>query len=87
MTQYIKILLIKLGLMKAPTNGTQLIAKTLNGFVDIVEKLHEGAKLTAQEMEGNSALITSLTEQNMELQKTNTRAYNVRQNLLALMGE
>jgi hypothetical protein len=72
---------------KRQKTGTDIITETLEGFVDIIEKLHEGACVTADEMESNDNIITHLQEQQQDLMLINIRANTVRENLLKLMGE
>ena len=72
---------------KTEQTGTQVVTETLASFVDIIDKLYEGANKTTEEMDANANVITKLQEKQQALLRTNQKANVVRENLLKLMGE
>ena len=87
MIHRIKMLLISWGLLRAPSNGKELIEETLAGFVDIVEKLGDGVEQVEEEIQGNALMISTLKDQNASLTYDKERAVTVRENLIKLMGD
>lgn len=84
---YIRMLLIKVGIIKTETDGISLINETLEGFVSIVENLQLGIEKTADEADDVASQITRLREAQKSLLAHNDKAWKAKEDLLKLMGE